>query len=425
MGFSFFRSALILTIMLVLIAAPACAITVTVGTRDGLESASASGEYRLQNSAFLDSDITLGQGEVSRRSSAGGTGKNMVHEEVSGNGGSVTNTITSDGSFRSTSSDFASGAGAISSYQTSLAGLSGSIGTTSTGKENQMTVAGGFSGEGDMDVSLSSLAAQEALTTGTASALGAPVFSDELVQGIRGQDMGVSVHGLYLAGEKGLGEFGMFAQNAKGGAAAKPQPSPADYKLLGYKWQSRGMGPQISIALSEDGALPNGLEGSVWSDVYDQISSAEVTWDTTSSKKLFSTLGITTGGTPLDSNDGKNVHLWTSDTGIIPKDKDGNDNIIAMTNDWYIPVTKTLVESDCWYNNRLNWRIDEDGIGGSGNNNFDIRTIALHELGHTLGLADLYENSNTEQTMYGYNDGKADWTLNSGDIAGVQKLYGK
>ena len=73
MGFSFFRSVLILTIMLVLIAAPACAITVTVGTRDGLESASASGEYRLQNSAFLDSDITLGQGEVSRRSSAGGT----------------------------------------------------------------------------------------------------------------------------------------------------------------------------------------------------------------------------------------------------------------------------------------------------------------------------------------------------------------
>ncbi|WP_369424877.1 matrixin family metalloprotease, partial [Methanothrix sp.] len=55
---------------------------------------------------------------------------------------------------------------------------------------------------------------------------------------------------------------------------------------------------------------------------------------------------------------------------------------------------------------------------------FDIRTIALHELGHTLGLADLYDISNTDQIMYGYNDGTSRWTLGSGDIAGIRKLYG-
>lgn len=419
MGFSILRSVLILTIMLVLIAAPVCAIKVTARTGDASGSASASGEYRLQNSAFLGSDITLGQGEVSRLSSAGGTGENMVSEEVSGSGGSVTNTITSDGSFRSTSSDFASGAGAISSYQTSLAGLSGSISTTSAGKDNQMTVAGGFSGQGDMDVSLLSLAAQEALTTGSASALGTPCFSDDLAQGIRSQDMAVSVHGLYLAGEKGMGEFGVVAQNAKVGAAAKPKPTAATYKLAGWKWPSSGDGPNIPIVLSED-VVPG---GKTVESVKTEISAAQSEWDKYSSKTLFSTLGTIKGDTYnkdaslYGTRDYKNVHLGAI-TGL-------SDNTIAMTVTWYNRITKYAVESDCWYNNNLDWRIAETEGDGSGSYIFDIQTIAQHELGHTLGLADLYEDSNKEQTMYGYNNGKSDWTLNpTGDVIGLQKIYG-
>jgi hypothetical protein len=122
--------------------------------------------------------------------------------------------------------------------------------------------------------------------------------------------------------------------------------------------------------------------------------------------------------------DGKNVHLWTSDARL-------SDNTIAMTGTWANTLTGVAVESDCWYNNRFTWRIDDDGLYGSGDGTVDIRTIAQHELGHTLGLADLYPEDNNyrpsweAQTMWGYNDGTADWTLNSGDIAGVQKLYGK
>ena len=423
MGFSFFRSILILTIMLVLIAAPACAIKVTVGTRDSSGAASASGEYRLQNPpSWIQISLWVkarfpGYLRLVERA------RTRLTRRISGTGSSITNTITSDGSFRSTSSDFASGAGAISSSQTSLAGSSGSIGTTSTGKENQMAVAGGFSGQGNMDVSLSSLAAQEALTTGTASAVGTPIFSDELVQGIRGQDLTVSVQGLYLAGEQGLGEFGMVTRNANGGAARKSQKSTEPtYKLAGWKWPNVNTDPNIPILLPTD-ALPTGFSSD---SVYGQISSAQGTWDSSSGKALFSPLVTTTGGTLNNQMDGKNVHLWTN--GL-------SGSTIAMTTTWYtraktIPgadgkLYSQAVESDCRYNNNLNWRIETVEGAGSGISIFDIRTIALHELGHTLGLADLYSDSNKDQIEYGYNDGTAKWTLNpTGDVIGLQKLYG-
>jgi hypothetical protein len=280
MRFGPIRSVLTIAIMLILVSVPTSAVKFTAAAGSSAGVASVSGEYKLQDSASLDSDITLDDSVVSRLSSASGSGENTISEGVSGGGKSVTKTIASDGTFSSDSSDFGCGAGAVSDYKTSLSGSRGSINTVSTGKENQMTVAGGFDGEGDMDVSLTSLAAEEALTTGSASALGTPVFSDNLAQGIRGQDMVVCMQGLYLAGDKELGEFGMVAQNTKDVSAAgkpvgKPQPSPVDYILTGYKWQSKGTGPNIPIVLSIDN-LPTGItEASAKA----QISAAQTEWD--------------------------------------------------------------------------------------------------------------------------------------------------
>lgn len=55
----------------------------------------------------------------------------------------------------------------------------------------------------------------------------------------------------------------------------------------------------------------------------------------------------------------------------------------------------------------------------------DFANIATHELGHSVGLGDLYQSACATQTMYGYasfGETKKQ-TLETGDIAGVRKLY--
>jgi hypothetical protein len=174
MGLNTLRWALILCIVLMLTLVPSFALKISMASGECSGTLSTFEEYRLEDSASLSSQIAMGDSTVSRQSLAMGEGENMASQGISSGGGTITHAFHSDGSFISASRDFAAGSGAISHYRASLAGSSGSAITTSTGQENQMTVAGGFSGEGDMDVSLHSIAAQEGLTTGTGYALGMP-----------------------------------------------------------------------------------------------------------------------------------------------------------------------------------------------------------------------------------------------------------
>lgn len=99
-------------------------------------------------------------------------------------------------------------------------------------------------------------------------------------------------------------------------------------------------------------------------------------------------------------------------------------NVIAVTTVWgYFygpPQTRELVEWDMLFNESFAW--------GNANVNpalMDLQNIATHELGHSAGLADLYETSCNQETMYGYGTegeiSKRD--LNGGDITGISKLY--
>ena len=116
------------------------------------------------------------------------------------------------------------------------------------------------------------------------------------------------------------------------------------------------------------------------------------------SKTLFSGLGTPKAGFNQDlskygTSDGQSVHQWSNGF-------EGGSSTLAMTVTWYTRAKTLLgadgkryseaVESDCWYNNDYSWRIDGAGGSGTGSKTYDIQTIALHELGHTLGLSDLY-----------------------------------
>jgi len=101
---------------------------------------------------------------------------------------------------------------------------------------------------------------------------------------------------------------------------------------------------------------------------------------------------------------------------------------IAITIVWGIfrgpPSQRELVEWDQVYDDAdFDWSVD--CLSEDCTNKMDFENIATHELGHSVGLDDLYKDRCSEQTMYGYADyGETNKrTLEAGDIGGVQELY--
>lgn len=97
---------------------------------------------------------------------------------------------------------------------------------------------------------------------------------------------------------------------------------------------------------------------------------------------------------------------------------------IAVTIVWGIfggpPQGRELVEWDQVYDD-TDYAWSTSGEAGK----MDFENIATHELGHSIGLSDLYTTACSEQTMYGYagyGETKKQ-TLESGDIAGADALY--
>ncbi|MFC2009848.1 matrixin family metalloprotease [Chloroflexota bacterium] len=105
-----------------------------------------------------------------------------------------------------------------------------------------------------------------------------------------------------------------------------------------------------------------------------------------------------------------------------------DQNIIAQATMWYVPgkPPRAIIEYDIVFNSLLPWGIDPDGEGPEMISAYDIQNIATHEVGHPVGLADIYEDQCNVLTMYGYSGlGETQKrSLESGDIKGAQSLYG-
>ncbi len=84
------------------------------------------------------------------------------------------------------------------------------------------------------------------------------------------------------------------------------------------------------------------------------------------------------------------------------------------------PFARELVEWDMIFDD-----VDFDWSATGEANKMDFENIATHELGHAVGLGDLYNTECSEQTMYGYasNGETKKRTLEAGDIAGINELY--
>ncbi|MCK5560034.1 MAG: matrixin family metalloprotease [Thermoplasmata archaeon] len=82
---------------------------------------------------------------------------------------------------------------------------------------------------------------------------------------------------------------------------------------------------------------------------------------------------------------------------------------------------QSLVEFDIQFNGYYLW-----GDNPSHTNGMDLQGIAAHELGHAVGLGDVYSDTCIDVTMYGYasDNGYNKRTLEQQDINGILELYG-
>lgn len=109
-------------------------------------------------------------------------------------------------------------------------------------------------------------------------------------------------------------------------------------------------------------------------------------------------------------NDGENVISFVKFT---PRD------YIAFAAIFYDPDTLAIVDADIVLNALHKWDVGSPRA-------FDVENIMTHEVGHIVGLNDLYLSIYSELTMYGYGEkGEVKKrTLENGDILGAQFLYG-
>ena len=100
---------------------------------------------------------------------------------------------------------------------------------------------------------------------------------------------------------------------------------------------------------------------------------------------------------------------------------DGINNVLAHSSTSYTVAHNTIESISYISTNSIHfddaetWSIEGSPAAGE----FDLFTIALHEIGHSLGLR---HTDDLDALMYPYYEGTN--TLNTDDIAGIQKLYG-
>lgn len=84
------------------------------------------------------------------------------------------------------------------------------------------------------------------------------------------------------------------------------------------------------------------------------------------------------------------------------------------------PQLRELIEWDMVFD-ETDYSWSSSGEAGT----MDFENIATHELGHSVGLGDLYDSVCSEQTMYGFADlGETKKrSLETGDVNGMSRLY--
>jgi len=194
-----------------------------------------------------------------------------------------------------------------------------------------------------------------------------------------------------------------FVKPPKTGAAKKPKSQCYGFLARGLAWKEL---PITCVVHPDLMALT----------ASDPISSAFETWDEAVGENLFSECMPDSAATwDGDKPDGRNEFVFED----YPE-----EGVIGVAVVWgYFsgpPAKREIIEFDVLFDTDFEW-----GNAAINSEVMDLQNIATHEIGHGLGLADMYESVCIEVTMYGYS-GEGDIekrTLEPADVKGLQKLY--
>lgn len=179
--------------------------------------------------------------------------------------------------------------------------------------------------------------------------------------------------------------------------------SPTCYKLMGVKW----LNLPVSYVIN-----PKNDDGLSENFVTTAISTSAETWDDKTSRELFNDAYDIDTTAVYGVQNYKNAIVF----GNYPQ-----AGVIGVTSVWYTRYGKQIVEFDMI--------LDTDFTWGDATVNpalMDLQNIVTHELGHAIGLSDLYTQSCKAVTMYGYSRGGdiEKRTLEQADITGLRMMYG-
>lgn len=141
-------------------------------------------------------------------------------------------------------------------------------------------------------------------------------------------------------------------------------------------------------------------------DAYGAIQRAVNSWNSAGSN--FSIRHVArAGGLGASTTDKRMIVRWSPT---------GAPNVLATTTTTYITASNTLIDADIqfWDNNA--WSTSPTS------GQYDIESVAVHELGHFLGLPHSSGSNDVMQPSIG--SGVQRRALSSGDISAIQGLYG-
>ena len=192
---------------------------------------------------------------------------------------------------------------------------------------------------------------------------------------------------------------------------AKPVRDDGCYSFISkdMEWWTQ---PAYTISVDLEG------EYSVSQDQFEQAVEASISeWN---SPILSDTSFIGFGAQTVDSDQATGI--VNDEVNTISFGDYDRDGVIAVCSVWGYyggpPAKRQITEFDVMLDTDYAW-----GVGDE--EKMDLQNILTHELGHAVGLGDLYTTECDTQTMYGFStEGDIEKrTLESGDIAGLNILY--